>query len=105
MNVYVDNLKAEYDTFCYAEPNTMLNPKMLDRYLYDMLPNAWTKLNRTTIPPPLPVKSKKHTLAELERQIDELTIKNDTLLAQNVELSNTLNATKANLQQILHAIG
>lgn len=32
----------------------MLNEKMLERHLFEMLPNAWKKLHKTVVPPPIP---------------------------------------------------
>lgn len=111
---YTDNLTTKYGIFQYAQPNTVLNPKILDRHLYDMLPTASNMLNRSTVPPPLPAEPmpmKKRTLAEAESQVAELTTKCDAqhvqiaeLTEQNIELANALNAMKANLEKVLHTV-
>lgn len=89
---------------------------MFDRHLYDMLPYAWSELNCTKTPAPLPpaqpMPTKKRTLTELQQQIDEWSAKYDALsdqnlelATQNVELTKVLDTTKANLEKMLHTIG
>lgn len=44
-----------------AEPNTLLISDMLERHLFDTIPNAWKALGKSVVPPPIskPVAAKK----------------------------------------------
>lgn len=44
----------EFGSFNYAPRNTLLHGKMVERHLYDMIPNAWKKLGKSVLPLPIP---------------------------------------------------
>ncbi|XP_031635445.1 uncharacterized protein LOC116348555 [Contarinia nasturtii] len=51
---YIENLIKNYRLFNYAEPATFLRGDMLERHLYDTIPNAWKELGKSDVPPPIP---------------------------------------------------
>lgn len=64
MNIYIRNILNEYGSFSYAQPNVPLNGKMLDRHLFDMVPNAWKKIGKSTIPLsiPKPISARRQSM-------------------------------------------
>lgn len=50
----MQNLSMKYRYFNYAAPKTLLHVDMLERHLYDMIPNAWKELGKNVIPKPIP---------------------------------------------------
>lgn len=46
---------AKYGNFAPAEPNTPLNVQMFERHLFEMIPTAWKKLGKLTMPMPMPM--------------------------------------------------
>lgn len=44
----------KFGSFHFADSNTPLHVDMLERHLYDMIPNAWKLLGNTMAPPPIP---------------------------------------------------
>lgn len=44
----------KFGSFHFADSNVLLNVNMLERHLYDVIPNAWKLLERSTIPPEIP---------------------------------------------------
>lgn len=44
----------KFGSFHFADSNTPVQVDMLERHLYDMIPNAWKLLGNTMAPPPIP---------------------------------------------------
>lgn len=71
-DLYIMQLRKKYGTFNLAAVNTPLNAHMLERHLYDTIPQAWVALGGTKTPPPIPKPygaaaatiSRRHSIAD-----------------------------------------
>lgn len=61
--IYIRNLVKKYGSFTYAKPKTTLNVQMIERHLFDMIPNAWKQLGRINIPKTKPIPARRKSIA------------------------------------------
>lgn len=91
VDVYIDNIKAKFGSFHYAEVKTPFNPLMTDQHLFDMIPGmkSGARGRRKSI-----AKSSDLTLRIVKTADNHLSVvKKDQLTKESPQIKRTIDIT------------